>query len=49
MDILPGLTDAQVALIVAEKVTGTISQGAKRDENVISSANIFLKWLKDNK
>ena len=49
MEQLLNLTDAQLSLIIAEKVTGTISQGAKRDEEVISSANVFLKWLKDNK
>ena len=43
------LTNEQLALIIAEKVTGTISHGAKRDEEVMSSANKFLKWLQENK
>jgi hypothetical protein len=49
MDTLIGLTDTQIALIVAEKVTGTVSRGAKREDEVINSAHLFLKWLKDNK
>lgn len=44
---LKGLTNAQLALIIAEKVTGTISQGAKKDGSVIYSAEIFYKWLKE--
>lgn len=49
MDILPGLTDAQVALIVAEKATFARIAGEKKEQDVIDKANFFLKWLKDNK
>jgi len=41
------LTNAQIALIIAEKVTGTVSGDYKREKEVISSAETFLKWLED--
>lgn len=47
MDDIVKLTDAQVALMIAEKVTGTLNQGYKRERDVLSSAEVFLKWLEE--
>lgn len=43
------ITNEQLALIIAEKVTATRNMGAKWEEEVIESANKFLKWLQENK
>ena len=40
-----GLTNEQFALIMGEKVSPALSQGAKRESDVIMSAEVFLQWL----